>query len=113
MYWIPNLEAGRWGVGHPGEADHDDLAIPERREDVGVGAGEGEGLHGQLQRHGGHGVQAEHVAQHQVPVLVPGQQPVVTRQQTCQQTLDIYGIWMLKLCYNFTPDGCFYPERSS
>ena len=86
---VLNLEAGRWGVGHPGEADHDDLAVPERREDVGVGAGEGEGLHGQLQRHGGHGVQAEHVAQHQVPVLVPGQQPVVTRQQTCQQTSDI------------------------
>ena len=67
---------------------------------MGVGAGEGEGLHGQLQRHGGHGVQAEHVAQHQVPVLVPGQQAVVTRQQTCRQIIK-----MLKLCYNFTPSS--------
>ena len=63
------------------QANDNNLAVPERGEDVRVGLGQTDGLYGQLQGEAGDHLHGVEVPQTEVSVLVSVQKEVVTGEE--------------------------------
>ena len=87
------------------QTHHNELAISEGSQYVGVGHGEGQGGDRGLEGDAGQGGEGEEVPQHQVTILISTQHTVTGAQQSC---ILLYFVFLYKEDIKIVPVSSIY-----